>query len=205
MFEKKVGQIAVTFSFSTALNPTEIPLPSVCWKVLGKDKDVIAPVVTDSIIKDYQKAKYAGAKGQYRKAYRMFSSCRMVSVKILKDVNNLQCSYIKANMLTSYSGNNSRAVTIQFFENKPVKAYCSCPLGKSGLCCHAIALLIQLKLFYCHKKLHLHMTCAERLQKWHAKGSTANQKAASQVKLKYLRNLRGARRNIKRQGKKTKV
>ena len=35
------------------------------------------------------------------------------------------------------------------------------------------------------------MTCTGILQKWHAKGSTANQKAASQVKLKYLRNLRG--------------
>lgn len=42
------------------------------------------------------------------------------------------------------------------------------------------------------------MTCTERLQKWHAKGSTANQKAVSQVKFKYLRNLRGARRDIKR-------
>ena len=112
-------------------------------------------------------------------------------------------------MLNSYSGNISRPVTIQFFENKPVKAYCSCPVGKSGLCCHAIALLIQLKFFHCHKKLHLHMTCTERLQKWHAKGSTANQKAASAVKLKYLqlylRNLRGARRDIDRSRQRKKV
>ena len=146
--KKKVGQITVTFSFSTALNPTEIPPPSACWKVLGKDKDVIAPVVTDSVIKDYQKAKNAGAKGQYRKAYRMFSPRRTVSVKIQKDVNNPQYAYIKVNMLKSYSGNISRQLTIQFFENKPVKAYCSCLVGNSGLCCHATALLIQLKFFF---------------------------------------------------------
>ena len=66
MFDKKVGQTTVTFSFSTALNTTEIAPPSADWKVLGKDKDVIAPFVTDSVIKDYQKAKYAGAKGPYR-------------------------------------------------------------------------------------------------------------------------------------------
>ena len=48
LFDKKVGQITVTFSFSTALKPTVIPTPSADWKVLGKDKDTIVPVVTDS-------------------------------------------------------------------------------------------------------------------------------------------------------------
>ena len=52
LFDRKVGQITVTFSLSTALNPTEIPPRSAEWKVLGKDKHVIAPVVTDSIIND---------------------------------------------------------------------------------------------------------------------------------------------------------
>ena len=70
----------------------------------------------------------------------MFSLRRSVSVKILKDGNNPQCAYINANMLKSCAGNISRPVTIQFFDNKPLKAYCSCPVGKSGLCCHAIAL-----------------------------------------------------------------
>ena len=60
LFDKKVGQLTVTFSFSTALKPTEIPTPSADWKVLGKDNDVIVHVVTDSTIEDYQKAKYAG-------------------------------------------------------------------------------------------------------------------------------------------------
>ena len=48
LFDKRVGQITVTFSFSTALHPTEIPPPSADWRVLGKDKDVIAPVLSAS-------------------------------------------------------------------------------------------------------------------------------------------------------------
>ena len=75
------------------------------------------------------------------------SKCRWA----FKDGDNSCCTYIKANMLKSYSGNISRPVTVQFFKNKPVKAHCSCPVGKSGLCWHAIALLIQLKFFHCHK------------------------------------------------------
>ena len=44
------------------------------------------------------------------------------------------------------------------------------------------------------------MTCTEKLQKWHLKGPACNRtiKSASQIKLKYLRNLRGARRDIKK-------
>ena len=82
LFDKKMGQLTVTFSFSTALKPREIPTPSVDWNVLGKDKDGIVPVVTDNIMKDYQKVKYAGAKGQYRKAYRMFSSAARFQLKL---------------------------------------------------------------------------------------------------------------------------
>lgn len=49
------------------------------------------------------------------------------------------------------------------------------------------------------------MTCTERLQKWHARRSTADQKAASRIKLKHLRNLRGARTDIKQTRQKKKV
>ena len=41
------------------------------------------------------------------------------------------------------------------------------------------------------------MSCTEKLQKWHKKGTSVIQKTATQIKLKYLRNLRGARRDIK--------
>jgi len=94
-----------------------------------------------------------------------------------------------------------------FVGNTPLKAYCSCAVGKSGLCCHAIALLMQLNYFREHKKLFLHMTYTEKLQKWHLKGPacTRTVKSATQIKLKYLRNLRGARRDIKTVRQKKKI
>jgi len=44
-----------------------IPPPSARWKVIGKTTDVTAPMVAENFIKEYQKAKYAGGKGKYRK------------------------------------------------------------------------------------------------------------------------------------------
>ena len=52
---------------------------------------------------------------------------------------------MKGNILKSYTGSVSRPATILFVNNIPVKAYCGCAVGKSGVCCHVIALLIQLK------------------------------------------------------------
>ena len=49
------------------------------------------------------------------------------------------------------------------------------------------------------------MSCTEKLQKWHKKGNAATKRAATQIKLKYLRNLRGARRDIKKVRAKKKV
>ena len=64
-----------------------------------------------------------------------------------------------------------------------MKAYCGCAVGKSGVCCHVIALLIQLNYYRENKKLYLHMSCTEKLQKWHKKGNSATKRAATQIKL----------------------
>lgn len=84
LFEKKVGQIQKTFIFNTVLNVSEISPANACWKVVGKNEDVNVPVVDENMIREYQKAKYVGAKGQYRKAHRMFTSRRIMSVKFTK-------------------------------------------------------------------------------------------------------------------------
>ena len=63
MFTKKVAGITEDYKFSTALDSNLIPPPSANWKVIGRNKDVAVPVVTESTINDYQKAKYAGGKG----------------------------------------------------------------------------------------------------------------------------------------------
>ena len=54
----------------------------------------------------------------------------------------------------SCSGGVSRPAAILFTNNTPVKVYCGCAVGKSGLCCHVIALLIVLN-YYPKLKLQL--------------------------------------------------
>ena len=204
LFQKKVLRISQTYKFSTSLEASEVPPPSANWKIIGRNEDPNVPVVNENTIRDYQKAKYAGKKGQYRKAHLMFSSRRITSVKMME--SNSKRSFVKANILKSYTGSISRPVTIMFVGNTPTQAYCPCAVGKSGLCCHAIALLMQLNYFREHMKLFLRITCTEKLQKWHLKGPACNRtvKSASQIKLKYLRNLRGARRDVKTKRKEKK-
>ena len=42
------------------------------------------------------------------------------------------------------------------------------------------------------------MSFTEKLQKWHKKGTSITQRTVTHIKLKYLRNLRGARKDIKK-------
>lgn len=205
LFDKKVAWIQEDYKFSTALDPLSIPPLSANWKVIGMDAEVAVPIVTENTIKEYQKAKYAGGKGQYRKANRLFSSRRIMSVKACRSNEYSSVIYVRANILKSYTGSVSRPATILFCKNTPLQAYCGCPVGKSGVCCHVVALLIQLNYYNDHKKLYLHMSCTEKLQRWHKKGSSKTERAATQIKLKYMRNLRGARKDIKKVRAKKKV
>ena len=67
--------------------------------------------MTESTIKDYQKAKHAGGKGQYRKAYRLFSSRTIMSVKATESSEHSGALYVKGNILKSYTGSDSRPAT----------------------------------------------------------------------------------------------
>ena len=53
---------------------------------------------------------------------------------------------VKGNILKSHTGSVSRPATILFVNNILVKVYCGCAVGKSRVCCHVIALPIQLLL-----------------------------------------------------------
>ena len=92
--------------------------------------------------------------------------------------------FVKGSNLKSYTGSVSRPAAILFVNNTPVKAYCGCAVGKSGLCCHVIALLIELNYYRDNKKLYLNMSCTEKLQKWHKKGTSVTKRTATQIKLK---------------------
>lgn len=66
-----------------------------------------------------------------------------MSVKATESSELSGALYVKGK---SYTGSVSRHATILFVNNIPVKAYFGCAVGKSGVCCHVIALLIQLLL-----------------------------------------------------------
>ena len=152
--------ISKEFKFKTALSRENIPPPTAGWKF----DTSLFPRLTQETIETYQSAKRQGKKGQCRKALRMFQSRRMKSTKVLKEGEHI---FIKANVLKSFSSEVTRTVTVQFNGNCPQKAYCECAVGKCGLCCHSVLVLLQLKHFTLYGKLILALTCTQKLQTWH--------------------------------------
>ena len=141
-----------------------------------------------------------------RKALRMFQSRRMKSIKVFKTGDGEL--YVKASVLKSFSMEVTHTVTVLFNSNAPRKAYCECPVGNCGLCCHAILVLLQLKHFTLHKELLLALTCTQKLQRWHCPttGKTSVKvKAASHIRLKYFRNIPSARKAIMHKRSEKKV
>ena len=69
-------------------------------------------------------------------------------------------------------------------DNVPKKGFCECSVGKCGLCCHVIAILLQLEHFITHKRLLLSLTCTQK--------ERGNLKAAAHIS-KYFRNAKSAR------------
>ena len=90
LFDKKVARIQGDYKFSTALDPASIPPPSAGWKVIGKNIDVAAPIVTESTIKEYQKRRILVEKGRVQKGLPIILfEKNNVSQKLLKLVNVL--------------------------------------------------------------------------------------------------------------------
>jgi len=203
LFDKRVHLIDRQFKFATSLPRESVPPPTACWKFEAS----LFPKIGQSEIHEYQSQKRQGRQGQYRKAYRMFQSRRMKHIKVLQGEGATK--YIKASVLKSFSTDVTRTVTVVFEENKPRKAFCECPVGACGLCCHAILVLLQLKHFTEHKQFLLALTCTQKLQKWHRPGVSdkvkAKAKIASHIRLKYFRNVRSARKDIFHKRSKKKI
>ena len=72
----------------------------------------------------------------------MFSSRRMKTIKALKDESKL---YVKSSILKSFSSEVTRTATLSFEDNIPQKGFFECTIGKCGLCCHVIVILLQLE------------------------------------------------------------
>ena len=94
----------------------------------------------------------------------MLASRKITSVKILKvDGYN---TFVKGCVKKSYGVQSHRAVVL-FSSLIPSKAYCECPIGVSGLCCHVLAVLLYLKHYTSTKEKILELTCTQQIQKWH--------------------------------------
>lgn len=194
-----VNSICKEYKFSTALSREDIPPPTAGWKC----DTLLFPKVQKEVIKKYQSSKREGMMGQFRKAQRMFSSRRMKTIKAFKDGNRL---FVKSNILKSFSSEVTRTATLLFVDNIPQKGFCECPVGKCGLCCHVIVILLQLEHLTHFNELFLSLTCTQKLQKWHrpTKCSKSKITTACHIRLKYFRNARSARQVVNTQRRQKK-
>ena len=148
--------------------------------------------MSDKDIKCYQKLKRQGSEGQYRKALRMFNSRRVKSVKVFEYESKL---FIKANIYRSFSNGKTRVAVILFRNSKPSQGYCECAVGISGMCCHVICILLYLEHFTETGTKFLSLTCTQKLQKWHRKGTIKSaQTRLCHIPLHHFRNLRSSRK-----------
>ena len=101
----------------------------------------------------------------------------------------------------------THTASLLFVDNIPQKGFCECLIGKCGLCCHVIVILLQVEHLTNFNELFLSLTCTQKLQKWHrpTKGSKSNITAASHIRLKYFRNVLSARQVAIRRRQKNKV
>ena len=199
LFDRRVNSICKEYKFSTALSREDIPPPTAGWKC----DTLLFPKVQKEVIKKYQSSKRQGMIGQFRKAQRMFSSRRMKTIKAFKDGNKL---FVKSTILKSFSSEVTRTATLLFVDNIPLKGFCKCPVGKCGLCCHVIVILLQLEHLTHFNELFLSLTCTQKLQKWHrpTKGSKSKITTACHIRLKYFRNGRSARQVVNTQRRQKK-
>ena len=199
LFDRRVNSICKEYKFSTALSREDIPPPAAGWKC----DTLLFPKVQKEVIKKYQSSKRQGMIGQFRKAQRMFSSRRMKTIKAFKDGNKL---FVKSTILKSFSSEVTRTATLLFVNNIPLKGFCECPVGKCGLCCHVIVILLQLEHLTLFNELFLSLTCTQKLQKWHrpTKCSKSKITTACHIRLKYFRNARSARQVVNTQRRQKK-
>ena len=168
------------------------PPPSACtWSA---DK-TLYPKVVSTTISDYTRFKRQGRKGQYCKAQRIFYSRKIKTVKIHKDG---EVTFVKAIVIKSFGQETTRPAVLIFKDNNPVKGHCEYPIGKCGICCHTIALMLFLEYFSKHKVCLFALTCTQKMQTWHKKGRKSSMATrTSLIPLKAYRNASSTRKPLK--------
>ena len=93
----------------------------------------------------------------------MLQSRKMISVKSIVDDNSV---FVRGVIRKSFCKDTHSAV-LMFICGKPKKGCCDCVIGRSGLCCHVLCLLLFLKHFHDNNEELFELTVTQQLQKWH--------------------------------------
>ena len=169
----------------TALNINDIDESSLHWTSAKEN----LPCLTVNGLESYVKTrKLQAAQALQEKCYRIFASRKIVSVKTsVVHANKLLKAFVRPSM----ESKAARPLWILFSEDKPTKAFCRCPAGKSGLCYHVSTVLYALEEHSRTGNLTLEIACTSKLQTWH------KNKPCWRVKLTAIDNIvvKSARKN----------
>ncbi len=173
--------------FPCSLDENTIPPLTAPWKA----DDNILPKVTPFMFSKYASNKREGSLGQQAKAVQMLQSRKIVNVKTLREVSK---TYVRGLIKPSF-GNDSRPAIVLFENSIPVKAYCRCTIGSSGICCHVLAILLFLQHFTETGEKLLELTCTQQLQTWHkrARKGSIPMLPLAQIKVKSAKLRKGSK------------
>ena len=120
-------------------------------------------------------------------------------IKTVKSVKVGHKTFVKAMIIKSFGQEITRPAVVMFQKNLPVKGHCTCPIGKCGICCHVIAVLMFLECYFKHNTCLLSLTVTQKMQTWHRKGKMSGiATRASHIPLKSFRGTRSTRKPLKR-------
>lgn len=144
LLKKRLSQVNTSYAFQTSMESSEIPPSSSAWNA----DPSLYPKVDSKTIFAYTSFKKQGSKRQSRKARQMLFSRKIKTVKSMRTNGKV---FVKAMIIKSYGQEITRPAVIMFVKDTPVKGHCTCPIGKCGICCHIIALLMFLEQYHKNK------------------------------------------------------
>lgn len=122
------------------------------------------PCINFEQVENYLQIKKEGAQALHQKGHRLFVSRKIIDVQssVVNDT-----IVVKAVVRPSMLSKAARPLYITFVDNSPAQAFCKCPAGKSGLCCHVAATLYAVEEHTRTGNLTLEVPCTSKLQTWH--------------------------------------
>lgn len=149
---EKQQEVNNKYVFHTSLEELEVPPLSSAWRANRS----LYPKIVSSTVTIYTGYKKQGSKGQFRKARRVFLSRIIKTVKTVKVGDK---TFVKAMIIKSFGRAITHPAVVMFHKSLPVKGYCTSPIGKCGICCHVIVVLMRLEHFQHNTSLNVWNCC----------------------------------------------